>query len=61
MRVPSQTGSTDENGMVSFENLPVGLYLIDVSFSQDFCSAQKRYQLVLENSSKRDYKVFIGL
>lgn len=33
MRVPTQTGSTDENGIVTFENLPVGLYLIDVSFS----------------------------
>lgn len=33
MRVPTQTGSTDENGIVTFEDLPVGLYLIDVSFS----------------------------
>jgi hypothetical protein len=59
MRVPTQAGTTDDNGIVTFDNLPVGLYLIDVSFSQDFCSAQKRYQLVVEN--KRDYKVFIGL
>jgi hypothetical protein len=33
MRVPTQTGSTDENGTVTFENLPVGLYLIEVNFS----------------------------
>ncbi len=39
MRVPTQTGTTDANGSITFENLPVGLYVISVALSQDFCAA----------------------
>ena len=61
MRVPQQQGFTNEQGQLTFVDLPVGVYLIDVSFSQDFCSCQKRYQVVIEANKKNDYKVFVGL
>jgi hypothetical protein len=45
---------------VEFTDIPIGLYTIEVGFSQDFLTATKKVQLLIEPAIK-EYKIFIGL
>ena len=52
---------TNENGMVTFQNVPINNYVIRVAESKRYLSAEKRLDLVSERTVQPTFDVFIEL